>query len=91
MSIQGSACVLHWALDRLPATGTTLPSANTGCSYLSSVLCPAQHLLPLTSCPPALSSWWTSLAHRESSGQLTFQGAQCCRWHLCCGLSQPDV
>lgn len=50
-------CVLHWALARLPAAGTSLPSANTGGSCLSSsVSCPAQHLLPLTSCPPTLSS-----------------------------------
>lgn len=31
-----------------------------------------------------------SLAHRESSWQPAFQGAQRCRGHLCCGLAQPD-
>lgn len=43
---------------------------------------------PHPSCPVLPGG--PSLAHRESSWQPAFQGAQRCRGHLCCGLAQPD-
>lgn len=72
----------------------SLPSANTGLlTTLFSCLVP----LPKTSppwCPPSphhpILPGGPSLAHRESSWQPAFQGAQRCRGHLCCGLAQPD-
>lgn len=71
----------------------SLPSANTGLlTTLFSCLVPLPNTLSsLVSHPshPVLPGG-PSLAHRESSWQPAFQGAQRCRGHLCCGLAQPD-
>lgn len=71
----------------------SLPSANTGLlTTLFSCLMPLPNTLSfLVSHPsrPVLPGG-PSLAHRESSWQPAFQGAQRCRGHLCCGLAQPD-
>lgn len=84
VSLDGPGC---------PPQAPSLPSANAG-PLMTLFSC----LVPLPNTPsslvfhpsrPALPGG-PSLAHRESSWQPAFRGAQCCRGHLCCGLAQPD-
>ena len=84
----GRSCATAASTPPCPL-GTQLAHAG-GSPPSSLVSCPARHLPlpPRPSLPVPRAG--PSLAHRESSRQLAFRGAQRCRGHLCCGLAQPD-
>lgn len=88
----GFMSVPRWA--RLPATGTQSSFGQHWAAHDSLLLSRAlaQNLSSLVSPLPhhPILPGGPSLAHRESSWQPAFQGAQRCRGHLCCGLAQPD-
>lgn len=89
-SIQRSMCVpTGLRIGCLPQAPLSPLPALAAHAYLLSCAVPntfSPSPPALAPCPP----WRPSPAHRESSRQLTFKGAQCCRGHLCCGLAQPD-
>lgn len=88
-SLQGSASAPPGLGQAVCHRHPSLPFVNAGwLMTVFSCLVPLSTPSPRLRPRPALPG--PSLAHRESSGRPAFQGAQCCRGHLCCGLAQPD-